>query len=93
MCLAASPAYAAVMNVTRHFSDTRANTGRVRFLLQSGRVRLVAEGEGWQHHSTHSSLQDAATFLATVPKLDHRLYEQALADLEQALLFEPNYAA
>ncbi|MFD1730963.1 hypothetical protein ACFSC4_07530 [Deinococcus malanensis] len=81
------------MNVIRHFSDTRTNTGRVRFLVQFGRVRLVVEGEGWQHHSTHSSLQDAATFLAAVPRLDHQLYERALCDLEQALLFEQHYAA
>lgn len=93
MCAASFRAYACAMNVTRHFSDTRTNTGRVRFLLQSGRVRLVAEGEGWQHHSTHTGLQAAATFLATVSRLDHQLYEQALADLDQALMFDQHYAA
>ncbi|GAA5513257.1 hypothetical protein Dcar01_01986 [Deinococcus carri] len=71
------------MNVTRHFSDTRTGEGRVRFLIHAGRVRLVAEGPGWQHDSTHATLEDAATFLAVVPGLPQMLYEQALDDLER----------
>jgi hypothetical protein len=71
------------MNVTRHFSDTRTPEGRVRFLLQSGRVRLLAEGLGWHFESTHATLEDAATFLAVVPRLPQSLYEQALNDLER----------
>lgn len=78
-----SPAYAERMNVTRHFSDTRTGEGRVRFLITGGRVRLVAEGPGWQLESTHDTLKDAATFLAVVPGLPQRLYEQALDDLER----------
>ncbi|MEW6420948.1 MAG: hypothetical protein AB1511_04365 [Deinococcota bacterium] len=71
------------MNVIRHFSDTRTGEGRVRFLITGGHVRLVAEGPGWQFESTHATLDDAATFLAVVPGLPQRLYEQALNDLEQ----------
>ncbi|MFC4426035.1 hypothetical protein [Deinococcus navajonensis] len=75
------------MNVTRHFSDTRTDKGRVRFLVHPGRVSLVAETEGWQHHSTHTSLDEAAIFLATLPEVPGPLYERALNDLEQARLF------
>ncbi len=71
------------MNVTRHFSDTRTGEGRVRFLISGGRVRLVAEGPGWEHDSLHATLEDAATFLAVVPRLPQGLYEQALSDLER----------
>ncbi|WP_034388164.1 hypothetical protein [Deinococcus sp. YIM 77859] len=71
------------MKVTRHFSDTRTGEGRVRFLIGAGGVRLVVEGPGWQHGSTHATLEDAATFLAVVPGLSQELYEQALDDLEQ----------
>ncbi len=69
--------------MTRHFSDTRTSQGRVRFLLTSGRVRLIAEGPGWHHDSLHAALEDAATFLAVVPGLDQDLYERALDDLER----------
>lgn len=71
------------MNVTRHFSDTRTGEGRVRFLIARGQVQLLAEGPGWHHESSHQTLEDAATFLAAVPSVPQRLYEQALSDLER----------
>lgn len=76
------------MNVTRHFSDTRTAEGRVRFLLFPAGVRLMAEGHGWQHNSTHLTLHDAATFLAAVPQVPDALYQQALDELERQLHFE-----
>ena len=76
------------MNVPRHFSDTRTEEGRVRFLLAPGRVQLLAEGSGWAHSSAHASLADAATFLAVLPRLSQGLYEQALSDLERRVAFE-----
>ena len=76
------------MNVTRHFSDTRTDEGRVRFLLTSGRAELLAEGHGWSHQSSHATLQDAATFLAVVPQVSQALYEAALDELERRLMFE-----
>jgi hypothetical protein len=79
------------MNVTRHFSDTRTEWGRVRFLLQSSRVGLMAEGPGWQHCSTHDTLADAATYLAVLPELGQSLYRQALDDLERQLAFERGF--
>lgn len=80
--------YAGSMNVTRHLSDTRTGEGRVRFLTGGGRVRLLAEGPGWQHESIHATLEDAATFLAVVPRLPQSLYEQALDDLERQTQFD-----
>lgn len=79
------------MNVTRHFSDTRTDQGRVRFLLSAGRVCLMAEGPGWTHRSAHDTLADAATFLAALPRLNGGLYRQALDELEQQLAFERGY--
>ncbi|QFP76773.1 hypothetical protein [Deinococcus sp. AJ005] len=79
------------MNVTRHFSDTRTDQGRVRFLLASGRVCLMAEGPGWTHRSAHDSLPEAATFLAVLPHLGGQLYVQALDELEHQLEFESSY--
>lgn len=76
------------MNVTRHFSDTRTAEGRVRFLLTSGRVQLIAEGHGWSHSSNHATLHDAATFLAVVPEISQTLYEEALTELERRMVFE-----
>lgn len=75
-------------NVTRHFSDTRTQEGRVRFLLAHNRVQLLAEGHGWQHTSTHASLHDAATFLAVVPQVSQALYELALSELDRRMQFE-----
>jgi hypothetical protein len=80
------------MNVARHFSDTRTDQGRVRFVLASGRACLMAEGPGWTHRSDHDSLADAATFLAVLPRLDGGLYRQALDDLEQQLEFGRGYS-
>ena len=80
--------YAEDMNVIRHFSDTRTGEGRVRFLIPQGRVRLVAEGPGWSHESTHAGLHDAATFLAVLPHLTDTLYQEALDDLERRLSLE-----
>ena len=57
--------YALGMNVTRHFSDTRTDEGRVRFLLLSGQVALVAEGQGWQSSTLHDTLDDAALWTHT----------------------------
>ncbi|OLV16339.1 hypothetical protein [Deinococcus marmoris] len=79
------------MNVTRHFSDTRTDQGRVRFLLASGRVCLMAEGPGWTHRSAHATLPEAATFLAVLPELCGELYRQSLDDLEHQLEFERGY--
>lgn len=76
------------MNVTRHFSDTRTSEGRVRFLLNSSGVQLVAEGHGWQHSSTHASVAEAATFLAVVPGISQGLYLEALGDLDRRLALE-----
>jgi len=92
VCVSFRP-YATGMNVTRHFSDTRTGEGRVRFLLGDGRVRLVAEGRdsagrGWHWESSHTTLEEAATFLAVVPQLSQRLYEQALDDLERQTQFD-----
>ena len=81
-CLTPVP-YAGGVNVARHFSDTRTAQGRVRLLLASGRVHLVAEGPGWHHASTHATLEDAATFLALLPELGQALYEVAVNDLER----------
>lgn len=74
--------------MTRHFSDTRTAEGRVRFLLTASGVQLLAEGHGWQHASTHPTLQDAATYLALLPQVAQALYEQTLSDLEHRLTFE-----
>ncbi|MBB5374958.1 hypothetical protein HNQ07_000402 [Deinococcus metalli] len=79
------------MNVTRHFSDTRTDQGRVRFLTHAGRASLKAEGPGWHHDSTHASLADAATFLAAVPQVPGELYRQALDDLERQMQFDGSY--
>ncbi|MDO4262602.1 MAG: hypothetical protein Q4C67_00205 [Deinococcus sp.] len=76
------------MNTTRHFSDTRTEVGRVRFLLAGRCVQLVAEGPGWQHASEHRSLQEAAQLLAFLPQLPQQLYEESLADLERRLATE-----
>lgn len=86
-----SSLYAVFMNVTRHFSDTRTEVGRVRFLLGSGHVYLWAEGQGWHHHSNHADLEEAATFLAILPQVSQSLYLQALNDLEKQIKFEKTF--
>lgn len=80
--------YAPGMNVTRHFSDTRTDKGRVRFLLLSGRVALVAEGPGWQSSTLHDSLEDAALCLAALPRVSGELYRSALDDLDRRVALE-----
>lgn len=80
--------YARGMNVTRHFSDTRTDEGRVRFLLLSGRVTLMAEGQGWQSSSLHDTLDDAALSLATLPRVGGDLYRRALDDLDRRIALE-----
>ena len=79
------------MNVFRHFSDTRTEQGRVRFLVQSGRVQLTAEGQGWTHASRHATLEDAATFLAAVDQVPGSLYRQALDELERQVQVEQTF--
>ncbi|PTA68261.1 hypothetical protein [Deinococcus arcticus] len=73
------------MSITRHFSDTRTDTGRVRILIRAGLVLLHAEGAGWHHSSQHGSLQDAALELAMLPEVGPELYARALSDLERQL--------
>lgn len=85
--------YHARMNVTRHFSDTRTDEGRVRFLLCPGAVQLLAEGHGWHHASTHATLHDAATYLAVIPQVPQALYEEALAELDRRTALELRHAA
>lgn len=74
-------AYAYGMNVTRHFSDTRTDEGRVRILVQSGRLVLEAEGPGWRHRSAHADLGDVTLELAWLPGLGARLYGDVMEDV------------
>ena len=74
------------MCMTRHLSDTRNAEGRVRFLVEGGRVLLLAEGQGWNHQSTHVTLERAGLYLALLPKLSQNLYESAMNDLEQTVM-------
>ncbi len=74
-------AYAYGMNVTRHFSDTRTDEGRVRILVQSGQFVLDAEGPGWQRRSVHANLGDVTLELAWLPGLGAGLYSAALDDI------------
>ncbi|UBV41656.1 hypothetical protein LAJ19_08275 [Deinococcus taeanensis] len=76
------------MNVTRHFSDTRTDSGRVRILVQSGLVVLDVEGPGWHHRSTHVDLSDATLELAWLPQVSGALYAEALQDLSWRLRVE-----
>ncbi|GGJ64267.1 hypothetical protein [Deinococcus aquiradiocola] len=71
--------------MTRHLSDTRNAEGRVRFLIEGGRVLLLAEGQGWNHQSTHATLERAALYLALLPQLSQVLYEEAIAELERTV--------
>lgn len=86
-----SPVYADLVNVTRHYSDTRTEQGRVRFLINASRVSLRAEGQGWHHASTHATLGAAATFLAAVPQVPGELYRQALDALERQMQFDQTF--
>lgn len=69
------------MNVTRHFSDTRTDEGRVRILVQSGRLLLEAEGPGWHHRSVHADLGDVTLELAWLPGLGSSLYGEVMDDV------------
>lgn len=80
--------YAVNMNTARHFSDTRTEEGRVRFLLSDRCVQLVAEGPGWQHCSEHGSLHEAMQLLAFLPQVPQQLYEESLHDLQRRLALE-----
>ena len=71
------------MNVTRHFSDTRTDEGRVRILVQSGQFVLDAEGPGWQRRSVHPDLGDVTVELAWLPRVSARLYAEVLQDIER----------
>jgi hypothetical protein len=72
--------------MTRHLCDTRNAEGRVRFLIEGGRVLLLAEGQGWNHQSTHATLERAGLHLALLPQLSQSLYESAMIDLEQTVM-------
>ncbi len=72
--------------MTRHLSDTRNAEGRVRFLIEGGRVLLLAEGQGWSHQSTHATLERAGLYLALLPNLTQGLYEAAMTELEQTVM-------
>lgn len=76
------------MSVIRHFSDTRTPEGRVRFLLLSGTVKLLAEGKGWSHESEHDTFQEATHQLAVLTRISSDLYHVALDELERRLALE-----
>ena len=67
----------------RHLSDTRSAEGRVRLLIEDGRVLLLAEVQGWSHRSAHSSLDRAALHLALLPQVSQALYDSALREIER----------
>jgi hypothetical protein len=58
----------------------------VRFLIEGGRVLLLAEGQGWSHRSTHVTLERAGLHLALLPQLSQELYESAMSELEQTVM-------
>lgn len=80
--------YAQNMTIRRHFSDTRTEVGRVRFLLADQSVQLVAEGPGWQHCSEHRNFSEATQELAFLPQVPQRLYEASLEDLQRRMGLE-----
>ena len=71
----------------QHYSDTRTEEGRVRFLLDGQEVVLVTEGHGWQQHEHFGTFHDAALALALNSRITQRLYVQALDDLYQQMNF------
>lgn len=81
-----APGYPVGMSVTRHFSDTRTDEGRVRVLVRAGQVVVEAEGPGWRHHSVHPDLADATLELAWLPALSARLYGEVMREIERQLL-------
>lgn len=76
-----APGYPVSMSVTRHFSDTRTDEGRVRVLVRAGQVVVEAEGPGWRHHSVHPDLADATLELAWLPGLGSSLYGEVMDDV------------
>lgn len=80
-----------------HFSDTRTDEGRVRFLLESTQPEaaayLLAEGPGWSVQQRCESLDEAALLLAWVEQLPQSLYLQALNDLQVQQQFYQQSAA
>lgn len=82
------------MKTLRHFSDTRTEVGRVRFLIAGSAdtaqaaAELVAEGPGWCHRSRHANLDEAALLLAFLPQVPQPLYEASLHDLQRRLELE-----
>ena len=78
--------------VARHFSDTRTDEGRVRFLTSPLGVQLIAEGQSWQHVSTHKTLGEAAACLAFLPQVPYALYHAALNELERRQELERQYS-
>ncbi|GGR47095.1 hypothetical protein GCM10008959_05220 [Deinococcus seoulensis] len=79
------------MNVPRHFSDTRLDAGRVRILTAAGRVRLEAEGPGWQHRSVHDTLEQATLELALLGRVSAELYAATLDDIERQVRRDAAY--
>lgn len=71
------------MSTVRHLSDTRTEEGRVRFLVETGRIILMAEGPGWRHQTAHPTLERAAIQLALIPNISERLYNEALDELQR----------
>lgn len=76
------------MNMARHFSDTRTDEGRVRFLLSDQCVLLLAEGPGWQHSSRHDTMHDATNFLALLSEVSYDLYLKSLQEVDQRIRLE-----
>ncbi len=80
-----------------HFSDTRSEQGRVRFVLEGAHAGaaawLLTEGPGWNAQQRHHDLHDAELALAWLPDLPQELYLQALSDLEQQRRFYNQSAA
>jgi hypothetical protein len=67
--------------MNQHYTDTRTEQGRIRFLLGAGGVVLITEGPGWQHTERFPTLDDAALGLALDAQVPQDLYVQALGDL------------
>ena len=81
----------------RHFTDTRTEQGRVRFLQDGVDVLLLLEGPGWHCEFRFdgllvdalpvNGLSEAAFALALESRIPQALYLQALDDLSRTLAF------
>ena len=71
----------------RHFTDTRTEQGRVRFLQDGADVLLLMEGQGWHAERRFDTLPDAAFALALESRVLQPLYLQALDDLSRTVAF------